>query len=865
MMRKNLSLLLLLSFLLSVLLALPASAAPFQAETSASAVAGDNTNAGATAVPAPPKTTVNEVKETLYGKEIVDPYRWLEDQNSPQTRAWIDAQNAYTDSLISRFPGREAVRRQVSALIKIDTMSAPLVRGGRYFLSKRSADQDQAAQYVRNGIDGKDELLVDPLSLSPNHTVTAGVFSVTEDGRLMAYFLRQGGADEVTPHLMDVDTRKELADVFPRARYSGFALLNDKSGIYLTRLTPEGPRVFFHKIGADLANDVEIFGKGYGPEKIISSSVTEDNHYLLITVSHGSAADHTELYLKDLVHNGPVVTLVKDFPAVFFGQIGGDRMYVRTNWKAPRWRILEIDLKNPAMMQDKNKWREVVPETNAVLDGFSLVGGKLVVTTTENVVPHTKILDASGKLVRELQAPALGSISGLFGRWSSNEAFYSFTSYHIPPTTYRYDVATGKQSVWFAAKVPIDSARYEVNQVWYASKDGTKIPMFLAHAKGLKLDGSNPVLLTGYGGFNVSSTPGFNAFAAAWLASGGVYAVANLRGGGEFGEEWHHAGMLEKKQNVFDDFIAAAEWLIQNKYTSPAKLAIRGTSNGGLLVGAALTQRPDLFAAVICGYPLLDMLRYQNFLVARYWVPEYGSSDNPDQFKYIYAYSPYQHVKAGTRYPSVLLISGDSDTRVAPLHARKMTALLQASQAAADHPILLHYDTAAGHSGGTPAGKQIENTTDELSYLFWQLGVTVPGQAQAANAMVRNTAGAIDILSDTMGVDFGLYLKRLHSVVQTHWRPLIPESAMPPVMKKGVVVIEFTIERSGAVNGMKLVSSSGDVSLDRAAWGAIADAVPLPVLPREFSGDYLKLRTHFYYNPDKQDMPQPPLRSAAQQ
>jgi prolyl oligopeptidase len=712
---KKLSLLLLFSLLLAL-------AAPV--------FAGDNAST-TSAVPAPPKTTINDVKELLHGTEIVDPYRWLEDQNSAETRAWIDAQNAYTDSLIAKYPGRDALRQQLNGLIKIDSLSAPTVRGGRYFVSKRSADQDQFALYVRNGIDGKDEVLVDPLPLSPNHTITVGALSFTQDGKLMGYFLREGGADEVTPHLLDVDTRQQLSDVFPKARYSGFSILNDRSGIYYTLQTAQGPRVYFHKMGADLATDGEIFGKGYGPEKIISSSVTEDNHYLLITVSHGSAADHTELYFKDLVRNGPIVTLVKDFPAVFFGQIAADHMYVRTNWKAPRWRILEIDLKNPAMVADKDKWREVVPQSDAVLEGFSLVGGKLVITTSQNVVPHTKILDTNGKLVRELQPPTLGTISGLFGRWSSNEAFYQFTSYHIPPTIYRYDVANGKQSVWFAAKVPVDSAKYEVKQVWYTSKDGTKIPMFLAHAKNIRLDGSNPTLLTGYGGFNLSQTPFFNAFAAAWLANGGVYAVANLRGGGEFGEEWHHAGMLEKKQNVFDDFIAAGEWLVQNKYTSPAKLAIRGSSNGGLLVGAALTQRPDLFAAVICGYPLLDMLRYQNFLVAKYWVPEYGSSDNPEQFKYIYAYSPYHHVKPGTKYPSVLLISGDSDTRVAPLHARKMTALLQASQGATDHPILLHYDTAAGHSGGTPAGKQVENTTDELSYLFWQLGVNVPEKAGA--------------------------------------------------------------------------------------------------------------------------------------
>ncbi len=710
---KKIAFLLLLSFLLS-LVALPALAA--------------DSHDGASPIAAPPKTTVNEVKEMVQGTEIVDPYRWLEDQNSPETRAWIDAQNAYTDSLISKIGGREALRQQLSALIKIDNMTAPLVRSNRYFFSKRQADQDQSSLFMRQGVDGKDELLVDPLPLSPNHTVTVGINSVTKDGRLMAYFVRQGGADETTPHLFDVDAHKELPDVFPKARYSGFAVLNDKSGVYLTRDTAEGPRVYFHKIGTDSANDVELFGKGYGPEKIITSSLTDDNHYLQITVLHGSSATHTEIYFKDLTSNGPVVTVVKDVESAFNGQIAGTHMYVRTNWKAPKWRIMEVDLQNPAM----EKWREVAPESDGVLEGFSLVGGKLALRVTQNVIPHLKLVDTNGKLVREVPVPTLGTISGLAGHWDSNEAFFSFTSYHIPQTIYRYDVASGKQSVWFETKVPIESAKYEVKQVWYTSKDGTKIPMFLAHAKGLKLDGSNPVLLTGYGGFNLIQTPGFSAFSAAWMANGGVYAVANLRGGGEFGEAWHHAGMLEKKQNVFDDFIAAAEWLIANKYTSPSRLSIRGTSNGGLLVGAALTQRPDLFGAVICGYPLLDMVRYQNFLVAKYWVPEYGSSDDAAQFKYIYAYSPYHHVKAGTKYPSVLFISGDSDTRVAPLHARKMTALMQAATASSDHPILLHYDTAAGHSGGTPAGKQIDNTVDELSYLLWQLGVG--GQAKAAAA-----------------------------------------------------------------------------------------------------------------------------------
>jgi prolyl oligopeptidase len=712
MMRKKISLLLLLSFLLAL---------------AAAAAAGDPRDGGP-ALAAPPKTTVNEVKETVQGTEIIDPYRWLEDQNSPETRAWIDAQNAYSDALLAKVPGRDALRQQVSTLIKIDSMGTPVVMNNRYFFTKRQADQDQGSLFMRKGLPGKDELLIDPLPMSARHTVTVNLMGVSRDGSLLGYAVREGGADEVTPHLFDVDSRKDLADVFPKGRYSGFSILNDKSGVYLTRDTEAGPRVYFHKMGTETASDTEIFGKGYGPENIIGSGVTRDNRYLQIVVQHGSSGDHTELYVQDLEHKGPIVTIVKDVLSSFNGQIAGDRMYLRTNWKAPKWRVMEVDLKDPAI----EKWREVVPESDTVLEGMSLVGGKLAVRFTQNVIPHVKLLEPSGKLVREVPLPALGSVSGITGQWDSNEAFFSFTSFHIPPTIYRYDVATGKQTVWSELKVPIETAKYEVKQVWYASKDGTKIPMFLAHAKNLKLDGKNPVLLTGYGGFNLNQAPAFSPFAAAWMANGGVYAVANLRGGGEFGEAWHHAGMLEKKQNVFDDFIAAGEWLIQNKYTSPARLAIRGGSNGGLLVGAALTQRPDLFAAVICSYPLLDMVRYQNFLVAKYWVPEYGSSDNADQFKYIYAYSPYHHVKAGTKYPSVLFISGDSDTRVAPLHARKMTALMQAATTGSDHPILLHYDTSAGHSGGTPAGKQIENVTDELGYLFWQLGVGAQQKAESA-------------------------------------------------------------------------------------------------------------------------------------
>jgi len=438
----------------------------------------------------------------------------------------------------------------------------------------------------------------------------------------------------------------------------------------------------------------------------------------MIGVIHGSSADKSEIYLHEVAKPGSLVTVTKDLPARTQAEIAGDKIYLQTNWKAPKGRVMVADVGKPG----SENWKEIIPESDVPIEDVALVGGKILVTYLRNVNTQIRIFDAAGKHLRDLALPALGSANINGGRWTSNEMFYSFDSFHLPNTTYRYDLATNTQEVWARQNVPFDSEKYEVKQVWYASKDGTKIPMFVVHKKGLKLDGSNPTLLTGYGGFNLSETAGFSVRAALWIERGGVYALPNLRGGGEFGEEWHKAGMREKKQNVFDDFIGAGEWLIANKYTRPDKLAIRGGSNGGLLVGAMMTQRPDLFGAVVCGYPLLDMVRFHKFLVARWWVPEYGSADDPEQFKYIRAYSPYHNVKAGTKYPATLFLTGDSDTRVDPLHARKMTALVQAANAS-DKPIILLYDTKAGHSsGGKPISLQVADLVDEVSFLFWQLG-----------------------------------------------------------------------------------------------------------------------------------------------
>lgn len=680
--------------------------------------------AGQSARQGPPETRRDNVKEVIHGVEVVDPYRWLEDRKSPETRAWIEAQNKYTQSILARLPGREQLKQRLTELEKIDTIRPPIERRGRYFFSKRLADQELFVIYVREGLKGNDQVLIDPHPMSPDHSTSVNVREVSKDGSLLAYDVRQGGEDETTIHLLDVNTRKDLPDHLPKADYYSLSFKPDKSGFYYSRREPDGPRAYYHALGTDPANDIQVFGKGYGPDKFVFTDLSEDGRYLLILVAHGSAADKTELYCQDVAGHGPIRPVVNDIAARFWGAVGGEQLFLHTNWKAPKGRILVVDLKNPA----RDRWREVVPESDAPIESLSLVGGKLVVNYTRNVSSQLRIFEPDGKHIRDAALPAVGT-GYFYGRWESSEGFMVFSSYPVPMTIYRYDVATGQQEVWARLKVPVDTDRLEVKQVWYESKDKTRIPMFLVYAKGIQLDGSRPTLLTGYGGFNASYTPWFAPTAVLWAEQEGVYAVANLRGGGEFGEAWHKAGMLDRKQNVFDDFIAAAEWLIQNHYTNPTKLAIEGTSNGGLLMGAALTQRPDLFGAVACGYPLLDMLRFHKFLEAPYWVSEYGSSDDAAQFKYLYAYSPYHHVKPGTKYPATLFFTGDSDTRVDPLHARKMAALVQ-SATALDRPVLLRYETTSGHSGGLPLSKQIEQMTDVETFLFWQLGTEYKGKKQ---------------------------------------------------------------------------------------------------------------------------------------
>ena len=424
------------------------------------------------ASPEPPKTAVSDVKENLHGVEITDPYRWLEDQNSPETRKWIDAENEYTDSLLNNIPGQDALDKKVAALLKIETMNTPVVRGGRYFFTRRLPDQDQGSLFVRRGLTGKDELVVDPEKLDPAHTTSVVLSSVSHDGSLLLYGVRHGGEDEITPHLYDINAHRELADKLPLARYTGLALLPDKSGFYYTKHTADGPRVYLHKIGTASDHDAEIFGKGYGLEKLIFDAVSLDGHYLVITVSYGSAATKTDVYFQDLKTKGPVTPVVNDLDSAFFPSIAGDKLYMVTDWKAPNSRLVEVDLKNPA----REHWREILPESDSVLEGISLVGGKVVAGYARNVVTTLKVLTPDGKLIREIKPPALGTLSGLGGSWDNSEGFYSFNSFYIPPSIYRYDVSTGKQSVWFQDKIPISADKYEVNQVWYTIKGWNQSP-----------------------------------------------------------------------------------------------------------------------------------------------------------------------------------------------------------------------------------------------------------------------------------------------------------------------------------------------------------------------------------------------------
>jgi prolyl oligopeptidase len=668
---------------------------------------------------APPTSRTDNFHETFHGMDLVDPFHWLEDSQSPETRRWIDAQNGYAHGLLDPQPIRKEIARRVAEMEEHDHIGAPELRNGFYFFYRRGATQDLWSFYRRSATGSSDELLLDPHTFGPAGT-SISVLGISDSGGAIAFGVRQGGQDETDLRIFDVAARRPLPDHFAPALYRGLSFTHDGKGFFYALENREtGQRLLYHALGTDAAGDREVFGQGLGADVWVDPYVSEDGRYLLISVQQGWAKG--DLYLESLDGRDTIHPLIKGHEGKFTPTFSGESLFVETDWKAPKGRILRIDLRDPS----EEKWREVVPPSPDAIDSYSVIGGKLYVTYLHNVVSHIRIFSLEGKPLGEVSLPGAGS-AGISGRSDQSEGILFYSSYTTPYSLFRLDAATGKETLWYRDDVPFDSSRYTTEQVWYPSKDGTRIPMTLIHRKGMAPDRNTPVILYGYGGFDISLTPEFESSIGWWIEHGGLYAVANLRGGGEFGEAWHHAGMLDKKQNVFDDFTSAAEWLIGNRYTNPEKLAIWGGSNGGLLVAAALTERPGLFRAVICWHPDLDMVRYYKYTKDNNppALLEYGNGADPAQFKYLYAYSPYEHVAPGTGYPAVLLESGDADTRVPPEQARKMTARLQAATASG-RPVLLLYDAGQGHAGGQTTEQQIEEETNELTFVSWQLGLSL--------------------------------------------------------------------------------------------------------------------------------------------
>ena len=685
---------------------------------------------GQVAPSGPPKSEPRPLTEEIHGTKITDPYRWLEDGNSAETQKWVAEEMAYTRSVLDPLPGRGEIRKRLTELLGTGDIGVPKIGGKYFFYTRRDGLQNQPVLYVREGIDGKDRALVDVNSLASDGTISLDWFFPAEHGKYVAYGTSANGSEMSTLHIIETRTGKVLPDTIEHTRAASIAWMPDNSGFYYTRYpkkgdVPEGQErynrhVFFHELGVDPEKDQLIFGEGRDSDDWPSVSLDNDGRMLLISVAQGWSK--SELFLMDLKKGTPPTRITTGKNFLYSASVYNGRVYIVTNEDAPRYRMFVTE----AGEYDRDDWKEIVPQTGGILKAAPIYGGKIFAQYEQNASSQLKVFDLQGNLNGNIELPSVGTVFGVGGKWDREEIFYRFESFTVAPSIYRYDLETRSTSLWAKVDAPtVDASAYDVKQEWFHSKDGTRVPMFIVHKKGLKKDGHNPTLLTGYGGFNISLTPQFDRATFLWLEHGGVYAVANLRGGSEFGEDWHRAGMLDKKQNVFDDMIAAAEYLISEKYTHKDHLAIEGGSNGGLLMGAMITQRPDLFRAVVCRVPLLDMLRYQNFMIARRWIPEYGNPENPEQFNWLHAYSPYQHVKTGTEYPAVLFMTADSDSRVDPMHARKMTALMQSVASngkSKDRPILLRVEAKAGHGAGAPVSKQIEEGTDIFAFLMWQLG-----------------------------------------------------------------------------------------------------------------------------------------------
>ncbi|MDD5090909.1 MAG: prolyl oligopeptidase family serine peptidase [Candidatus Wallbacteria bacterium] len=664
-----------------------------------------------------PVTGKFPVKDCLHNKTLTDPYRWLEDQNSPETRQWLAEQTEFARSFFDSDPHLGDLKKKFRALRSYEATELPIYKNGYYYYAKRPKGKNLSMIFRRKGLNGTEEILLDPRRFSKDESVSIGWFSLSHDGKILYFNKRTGGADETTIHFYDLKSGGEYLENLPEDWYFGCAMLHDNSGVYYSSRKLGG--VFLHLFGTDLKKDRKIFGDGYDMQWIIGCGNPPDSDQLMIIASHGSSGTRTEIFIKPMAPGKAVNPVITGIKAAFEPVMHKGLLYVTTNWKAPRRKLMLVDPKAPEI----EKWVEIIPQGEDCLCEVEIAGDRIVAEYQHKVSSRLCLFDLKGRGKGAIELPGIGSVSGLSFIRETKELFLGYTTFTSPYAILRFDSKTGVLNPWAGAPKIKQRSGLEIHQVFYPSKDGTEIPMYLVHKKGLELNGNNPVLLYGYGGFNVNLSPFYSPHAIYFAERGGVFAVANLRGGGEFGEKWHQAGMMEKKQNVFDDFHAGAEWLIKNRYTKPEKLAIFGGSNGGLLVGAALTQRPDLFKAVVCTYPLLDMLRYHKFLVGSFWVTEYGSADKAGQFKYLLKYSPYHNVKNGTKYPAVMFVTGDMDTRVDPCHARKMTALLQ-EKTGSDLPVLLRYDTKAGHVRGQSVRQEAAIDADIFSFLLRMLRVS---------------------------------------------------------------------------------------------------------------------------------------------
>ena len=669
--------------------------------------------------------------DTYHGVRVADPYRWMEDDNSPETAAWVEAENKITFPYLERIPYRKQFQDRVEHLNDYAKYSAPSHKGPYVFFSKNDGLQNQSVLYIQEGFAGTPQVLIDPNKWEDG-TVRLLGFTPSRDAKYAAYGMSRSGSDWEELHVIELATKKILDDKIEWVKVSNTAWHGD--GFFYSRYPApakgqekasinENHRVYYHRLGTKQADDLLVYENRDNPQRFHTVETTEDERFAVLTISErGKGKDGNALFVRDLSTGEreftPLISTIGDESYDVVDNVG-DKLLVQTNRQAPNWRVVQIDPKQPA----ESNWKIVLPERAEPIDAVSTAGGKLFVTSLKDVATKASVYSREGKLEREIALPGPGDAAGFRGQRDDTFVFYRFNSLSVPPTIYRYDIATGQSRVFREPKVPgYNAALYETKQVFYQSKDGTRVPMFLVHRKGLKLDGNNPTLLFGYGGFNIVQSPTFSAARLALLEQGFVYASANMRGGGEYGEKWHQAGMKLQKQNVFDDFIAAAEWLIANKYTSSAKLAVQGGSNGGLLVGAVINQRPELFRVAIPQVGVMDMLRFHKFTIGWNWIADYGSSDNSDEFKALYAYSPLHNIKPGTKYPAILITTADHDDRVVPAHSFKYAATMQ-ELASHENPVLIRIDTKSGH-GASSLRKSLETTADIYTFIVYNMGLT---------------------------------------------------------------------------------------------------------------------------------------------